>query len=141
MKFYLAGPMTGFPCLNFPLFIAAAAHLRQTGHVVVSPVDLVSESTLTTILATPDGETLKEEAVTGETLGQIIARDVQTVIDDVDGVIFLPCWERSSGARIEALVGLTYGDKLFAYYDRSSPDPVYKISRELVRQTLKRNIP
>lgn len=40
MKTYLAGPMTGHPDLNFPLFHAEAKRLRATGHDVVNPAEI-----------------------------------------------------------------------------------------------------
>lgn len=40
MKTYLAGPMTGHPDLNFPLFHAEAQRLRAIGHDVVNPAEI-----------------------------------------------------------------------------------------------------
>lgn len=40
MKIYIAGPMSGFPELNFPLFNATAQRLRSEGHFVVSPAEI-----------------------------------------------------------------------------------------------------
>lgn len=40
MRTYLAGPMTGHPDLNFPLFHAEAQRLRATGHVVINPAEI-----------------------------------------------------------------------------------------------------
>ena len=34
MKIYLAGSMSGLPEFNFPVFFAAAAKLRDEGHIV-----------------------------------------------------------------------------------------------------------
>lgn len=36
---YIAGPMTGLPDFNYPLFNAAAAALRQAGFEVVNPAE------------------------------------------------------------------------------------------------------
>lgn len=40
MRTYLAGPMTGHPELNFPLFHAEAKRLRDSGHEVVNPAEI-----------------------------------------------------------------------------------------------------
>lgn len=40
MKIYIAGPMTGYPELNFPAFHAEAARLRELGYEVVNPAEI-----------------------------------------------------------------------------------------------------
>jgi hypothetical protein len=39
-KIYVSGPMTGMPELNFPLFNAVTARLREMGWEVVNPVEI-----------------------------------------------------------------------------------------------------
>lgn len=39
-KVYIAGPMTGYPELNYPAFHDAAARFRRMGFEVVSPAEL-----------------------------------------------------------------------------------------------------
>lgn len=39
-RIYLAGPMTGLPELNFPLFKSEAARLRALGFDVVNPAEI-----------------------------------------------------------------------------------------------------
>lgn len=45
MKIYLAGPMTGYVDHNFPAFNYAAKVLRERGHEVVNPAELVEDPT------------------------------------------------------------------------------------------------
>ncbi|WP_156773566.1 DUF4406 domain-containing protein, partial [Paraburkholderia tropica] len=45
MKLYLAGPMTGYAELNFPLFRAEAARLRALGFEIVNPAELNADPT------------------------------------------------------------------------------------------------
>lgn len=40
IRTYLAGPMSGYPELNFPLFHAEAKRLRDSGHEVVNPAEI-----------------------------------------------------------------------------------------------------
>lgn len=37
---YIAGPMTGYPELNFPAFHAEAARLRAMGYTVINPAEV-----------------------------------------------------------------------------------------------------
>lgn len=43
MKIYVAGPMTGKPNFNYPIFNATAKWLRSQGHEVINPADNHSE--------------------------------------------------------------------------------------------------
>lgn len=80
MKLYLAGPMTGYPDLNFPLFHAETARLRGLGFDIVNPAELNAGS---------NGDWLACMRV-----------DIKHAVD-CDGVALLPGWEQSRGAPIE----------------------------------------
>lgn len=118
MKYYLAGPMTGIPQFNFPAFDAAAARLRSFGFEVISPHEQDSPAVQEAARKSPDGKLDSNDRIAGESWGQILARDVRLVADDVDGIVFLPGWEKSRGARLEAFVGLLC-NKQFALYDEN----------------------
>ncbi|KQR50128.1 DUF4406 domain-containing protein [Acidovorax sp. Leaf160] len=79
-RIYVAGPMSGYPQLNFPAFHAAAAALREAGHHVENPAE---------INADPNAAWL-------DCMRADIARLVTC-----DAVYMLPGWEQSRGARIE----------------------------------------
>ncbi|SDR18753.1 protein of unknown function [Paraburkholderia fungorum] len=82
MKLYLAGPMTGYPELNFPLFHSESARLRALGFEIVNPAELNAGS---------DGDWLACMRV-----------DIAAMMtEECDGVALLPGWERSRGAPIE----------------------------------------
>jgi hypothetical protein len=136
MKWYIAGKMTGIPQHNIPAFDTAAIRLRELGHDITSPAELDDPATRAAALASSDGSPLDAD----ETWGDFLARDVKLIADKVDGIIFLPAWDRSRGARLEAFVGLLC-DKRFAYYDGSSVTGLYPITADQVRQILKRNMP
>lgn len=104
MRLYVAGPMTGFPQFNIPQFDAAARLLREQGHDVVSPAELDNPETRAAALASPDGAPGSGSA-NGETWGDFLARDVKLLADDgIEGVVVLPGWRRSRGARLETFV-------------------------------------
>ena len=105
-KYYLAGPMSGYPQFNFPLFHAVAAKLRASGYTIVSPAEMDSAAVQKAALASKTGALDAHGKIAGETWGEILARDVKLVADEIDGIIFLPKWEESRGAPLEATTGL-----------------------------------
>lgn len=116
-KFYLAGPMTGIPQFNFPAFHDASTQLRGKGWGIISPAEMDSPAVQEAAMASPDGK-LVDNGVAGETWGQMLARDVRIIADDVNGVVFLPGWEKSRGARLEAFCALLCkGHEFYTYRD------------------------
>lgn len=99
MKLYLAGPMTGIPAFNYPAFDAAAAALRRVGHEVINPADVDRDAD------GRDGPPAPEDALSHRAY---MRRDLPLVIE-CDGVVVLPGWAASSGARCEVVVALTCG--------------------------------
>ncbi len=145
---YLAGPMRGLPQCNFPQFIEATKVLRDWGYTIVSPAEMDSPATQADALACVAGE--DRATYGGETVGQILSRDVLVVADRVGGIIFLPGWWSSRGARLEAHVALDT-KKQFGYFQPrgawsanadglSSENQLYELSADLVRATLRRFI-
>lgn len=105
MRAYIAGSMTGIPQFNFPAFDALAADLRRNGHEVVSPAELDDPDDRAAALASPDGHMHGGHHM-NKTWGDFLARDVKLLADDgVEGIVVLPGWERSRGARLETFVG------------------------------------
>lgn len=88
LRYYLAGPMSGYPENNFPAFITAAHALRRWGLVVVNPAELTLAKYGTV-----------EEAmkVPWETH---LARDIGELVK-CDAVVVMPGWEKSPGATLE----------------------------------------
>lgn len=106
MRLYTAGPMTGRPQFNYPAFIAMAASLRAAGYEVVSPAELDDPDDKAAALASPDGHMLNYTGQTRKTWGDFLARDVKLLADDgIEGIVVLPGWESSRGARLETFVG------------------------------------
>lgn len=78
LKFYIAGPMTGYPDCNRAAFDAKAKELTEQGYIVINPAML------------PNGLTQAEYM------------DIcLAMVRSVDAVYLLKGWEGSAGARAE----------------------------------------
>lgn len=113
MKFYIAGPMSGIPQFNFPAFFELGAKVRELGHEVINPAEIDTEEDQGAALASPDGSL---KTVT-KTWGDFLMRDVKIVADQVDGIVVLPNWEDSRGARLEVFVALNCDKPVFSLDD------------------------
>jgi hypothetical protein len=112
MRYYLAGPMSGYPQFNFPLFQQVAQDLRNRGHHIVSPAELDEENGIDKeAMSSKDGDASKLSS----TWADLLSRDVKIISDHVQGIVFLPDWFKSRGAKLEAFVGLLQG-KDFKYF-------------------------
>ena len=108
-KFYLAGPMSGIPQANFPAFAEAAAYLRSLGAEIVSPAEMDSPEIVAETMADATG------TVHAEQWGEFLARDVKLVADEVDGIVCLPGFADSRGARLECFVALLCNKPVFMF--------------------------
>lgn len=88
MKIYIAGPMTGLPDYNYPLFDAAAIKLRAEEYEVECP----SENDLPT----------------GKEWHEYLRHAIKRLVD-CDAVATLNGWEHSKGARLEVLIAERLG--------------------------------
>lgn len=110
MRLYLAGPMSNYPQSNFPAFYEAATDLRGRGLDIISPAELDDAETV--------ARALKNEPAT-QTWADFLARDVK-IVSEVDGIVFLPDWYKSRGAKLEAFVGLLHPNfEFYAYKGRA----------------------
>jgi hypothetical protein len=116
-KYYLAGPMSGYPHFNFPAFDKAAAHLRELGYTIVSPAELDRPEVREASMASLDGNADGGHPV-GDSWGDFLSRDVKLVADEVSGIIALPGWQESRGARLEMFVAMLCGHELNEYVQR-----------------------
>lgn len=115
--------MSHLPSFNFPMFHAVAAKLRALSIDVVSPAETDPPDVQAAAMASPDGA---YDPKMSETWGDALARDVKMLADGaydpktglptpIDGIVFLPGWEKSKGARLESFVGLLTGKKFFEW--------------------------
>lgn len=84
MKIYLAGPMTGYPKQNYPLFDAVAGQLRGAGHIVYSPAEFRGGIDLQPF---PIREAFIEY--------------LTFICDQAEAIVLLPGWQDSVGATAE----------------------------------------
>jgi hypothetical protein len=115
-KVYLAGPMSGIPQFNFPAFFEAARRLRKGGFEVISPAEIDNEEDKDAALASSDGA-----PTGGKSWGDFLARDVKLIADSgIEGIVFLPGWSMSRGAKLEAFVGLLQKNfRFWLYHDEA----------------------
>jgi hypothetical protein len=87
---YIAGPMTDVPAFNYPAFEAASAYLESIGYAVRSPHR--------------DGL-----PIDGDTPYETYLRDDLKLMLGCDGIVLLPGWTQSKGAKGELAVALQVG--------------------------------
>lgn len=127
---YIAGPMTWRPQFNFPLFDRVAREMREAGYTVISPAELDDPAVRVVALESADGDPDPYQRATRSTWADYLSRDVKIITEQVTGIVLLPEWRISRGARLEAFVGLLAQHK-FAKWD--SPD-LYTIHSAHVRK-------
>lgn len=138
--YYLAGPMSGIPQFNFPAFDRACERLRAANLEIVSPHEHDTPETQKAARESTDGAPMPKE--TGaESWAECLARDVVLIGDKCDGIVFLPGWEKSRGAKLEAYTGLLTGKSFFVYVDHEGAAPIEPVTAEAVRDILRRNMP
>jgi hypothetical protein len=104
LRIYISGPITGYPLGNKPAFSLAKESLTKKGHEVISPFDDESQEAT--------DETLKDNY--GDKYWKVLSDDVYK-LSKVEALVFLPGWEQSKGARLEAYIGLLNGFPMFEY--------------------------
>jgi hypothetical protein len=92
-RIYIAGPMTGYPELNFPAFHAEAARLRALGYEVVNPAEINADPSAGWV--------------------DCMRADIRELVT-CDAVATLHGWSKSKGASLEVHIarelGLLVGD-------------------------------
>jgi hypothetical protein len=118
--------MSNNPQFNFPMFIRVARELRRMGYDIVSPAEIDDEEDKNYALQSTIGTFEKHK----KTWGDFLARDVKLLADGgITGIIFLPGWETSSGAKLEATVGLLKRFQFMRWDDHGNyPVPYARMS-------------
>ena len=115
MKYYVAGPMSGIPQFNYPLFDKVSAALKEAGHETFNPAEMDDAETRKEAMASKDG-ILAGGACNGESWGDFLSRDVKLIADsEINAICLLPGWEKSRGARMEAFVCISLNYPAFEW--------------------------
>lgn len=94
--FYIAGPMSGLPEHGYPAFFKAEADLTGKGFSVFNPARL------------------DKSLGPCEDYRDYYRRDIPYLLES-DGIVLLPGWERSRGAKMELTIAATIGMKVYRY--------------------------
>lgn len=98
-KFYVAGPMQGYPNFNFPAFARAVDLLRVEGHFVFSPAERDLERDASAVQSATGS--IAEAESKGFNLREALQDDTGFIAEHATAIAFLPGWEHSSGALAE----------------------------------------
>lgn len=101
---YLAGPMHGIDCFNFPAFDEAAKRMRADGYVVFSPAENDRENGF--------DETLN--SLDGFDMNKALLWDMEA-ITQCDIVVVLPGWKNSKGSLTEISFANLLGKPVMEY--------------------------
>ncbi len=141
---YLAGPMTNRPGFNFPLFFDAAKQLReQFNYDVLSPAEKDLEDIPEWLFLQNDtgdlARLVRESAENGTpfTLKNAMEWDLPAILKS-NGIVLLPQWETSTGARWERTVAeaLDRDILLMKPVEVAGQDPVWLLSPDLEQKRI-----
>lgn len=118
---YLAGPMSNIPQFNYPAFYRIAKQLREMGYTIQSPAELDTPEQQAVALASTTGAVI-DMVKSGLTWGDTLAKDVKLVSDVVDGIIAMPTWYKSRGARLEVFVATLCNKPVWIVYEKMDSD-------------------
>ncbi len=85
-RLYLAGPMSGIPQHNYPLFNRVARMLREQGHEVFNPAE-------------------NKDAGARRSRAYYMRLDIPALLA-CDAIVVLPDWEGSRGANLEMWIAI-----------------------------------
>lgn len=107
MILYLAGPMSGIPNHNFPMFDRVAGLLRDLGHGVVSPADINRKVGF-------DETKHNTGDISQEDYSKLFRLDIQEILG-CEGMVMLPGWITSKGAKLEFALARMIGMPRYRY--------------------------
>lgn len=102
MRIYISGAMRGIPQFNHPAFERAASALRGQGHEVFSPAEKNEREGY----SFTDCDGTEDLAAMGFDVRRALALDLGWICAEAEGVVVLPGWRSSLGARAEVCTAL-----------------------------------
>lgn len=111
MKLYIAGPMQGIPNFNFPMFNRVAEAARNAGHEVFNPAarDIERHNGTDISADNPTGDIKIAVENHSFNLRDALGDDLRYICQRADGIVMLPGWEKSNGARAEHATAVALG--------------------------------
>jgi hypothetical protein len=116
-KYYLAGPMSNIPQFNYPAFHNAAKVLREKGLEIASPAEMDTPEQQEVAMASTDGRIPDSGFVGDATWGMTLGKDITFIADEATGIIALPDWHKSKGARLEITCANVLKKPVYEYND------------------------
>lgn len=118
MNIYLAGPMRGIAKFNFPKFFKVATELRAEGHNVFNPAERDVKLHGKKIYENNKRGSVLQAEKHGFSLRRALAADTSWICRYADGVVVLPGWQKSKGAKAEIALAKALGLKLVFHKDK-----------------------
>ena len=144
---YLAGPMRGKPLYNFQEFENAKCSLATSTVRVISPHDMdIADGSVTIahrLMVGPYGYGREFHAVewNGE-FAPTMRKDIAEIVTKCDGIVLLPGWEDSEGARLEQTVAVICGLDVYEWHNGTAvliedPEPSLQPALKLMEAEAK----
>lgn len=102
-RYYLGGPMSGYPEFNFPAFKAATIYLRDLGFRIFSAHEV---------------DHGKHTGTGTQPWSDYMKGDIKMLLR-CDAAIFLPGWASSKGAKVEFDISVDLGYPVYQYIGES----------------------
>jgi Domain of unknown function (DUF4406) len=110
-RVYIAGPMSNHPKFNVPAFLSAQKDLIQRGLDAILPVDMDIPSERAQLLASKDGSEPGPRS-----WATLLSEDLKLIGDTgVEGIVVLPGWQYSKGAKLETYFSRLLGLEIVHY--------------------------
>ncbi len=110
-RVYIAGPMSGHAHFNVPAFLDAQKKLKAKGLEPVLPVDLDIPEERKQLMASKDGLDPAPRS-----WAELLSEDLKLIGDTgIEGIVVLPGWQYSKGAKLETYFGRLLGLEIVHY--------------------------
>jgi hypothetical protein len=120
MKYYIAGPMRGYPRYNFNAFDEAVTHLSFRGDEFISPADIDREHGFDPYKLPHDHDWSQVPELVPQSAA--VRRDVAAILE-CDAMYMLKGWQSSDGATAEYYIAKWLG--LHVEFEDHTEDPDY----------------